>query len=283
MSSSKQIPRSRTKLFQQISAFPLISKINDNNNNDDDTLLARPLPLRLTLFECPSAFVRDFSALFPDVESFRQKRPFSLLLFAFATANNMSGWNQDVEVERERLHRVFLRLGEDVASKLSGAVFWADLVDPVGGKPHRGSYCNDNLFETDPRLRPFGVKIEDLGCCKCVRVEEFGSKAFVGCVFADAPFDHEAWNDVLWLGLMINRRGRKTIEWSIPFYKLVIMELLLLILLFVTRRCFLIIDDYSSLVHDIRYLCSWFLLLLSAAAVNAVSLFILMWSVEMGT
>lgn len=98
-----------------------------------------------------------------------------------------------MEEERDLLHRVFLHFGDDVCSRLVSAGFWADLVDPVAGKPHRGSYCNDNLFEIDPRLRPFGVKIEDLGCCKCVRLERFGSKAFVGCVFSDAGFDDAVW------------------------------------------------------------------------------------------
>ena len=106
---------------------------------------------------------------------------------------------KEVEEERDRLHQIFLRIGDAVVSRLvdDDAGFWADFVDPVGGKPHRSAYCNDNLFEIDPRLRPFGVKVEDLGCCKCVRLEKFGSKAFVGCVFTDAPFDAPVWQELL--------------------------------------------------------------------------------------
>jgi len=192
MTSMKQPSRSITKLYDSSVSFPLTEENNNNNNSNKGSFKA---PFELTLFECPASFCRDFASLFPDVESFRQKRGFSVLLFAFATANDMSGWNQGVEEERELLHHTFMRLGDDVVSHLVRGGFWADLVDPVGGKPHRGSYCNDNLFETDPRLRPFGVKIEDLGCCKCVRLERFGSKAFVGCVFSDAPFADAIWRD----------------------------------------------------------------------------------------
>jgi len=204
MSSSKQPTRFREKVFEKISAFPLKTEPNNNNNNNNDdansdkAFADRALPLRVTLFECPSSFVRDYAALFPDVASFREKRPFCLLLFSFSTANDMSGWNQAVEEERVQLHRVFLRLGDAVVARLvNDAGVWADVVDPVGGKPFRGSYCNDNLFETDPRLRPFGVRVEDLGCCKCVRLDAFGSKAFVGCVFTDAPFDSPVWEEIM--------------------------------------------------------------------------------------
>lgn len=180
-----------TKLFDSVASFPLKQK-----QNTRDELGEFQGSFEASLFECPQSLCRDFASLFPDVESFRQKRGFSILLFAFETANDMSGWNQAVEVERESLHRVFLRLGDNMASRLVGAGFWADFVDPVGGKPHLGSYCNDNLFETDPRLRPFGIKVEDLGCCKCVRLERFGSKAFVGCVFTDAAFDDAIWQEI---------------------------------------------------------------------------------------
>ena len=195
MSSSKHPTRYLTKVYDKLSAFP----INNNNNASDQnpSILEPSLPLRLTLFECPSTFVRDFASLFPDVDCFRQKRGFCALLFTFSTTNDMSGWNQAVEEERDRLHRAFLSLADDVASRLVENGSWADFVDPVGGKPHRGAYCNDNLFETDPRLRPFGVQIEDLGCCKCVRLEGLGSKAFVGCLFTDAGFEAPVWRELL--------------------------------------------------------------------------------------
>ena len=204
MSSSKQPTRVSGKTFDSVSSFPLISERNNNNNTsselDELIIPGQNRPLEVTLFECEAASIlRDFAPLFPAVELFRQKRSFRLLLFTFATANDMTGWNKEVEEERDRLHQIFLRIGDAVVSRLvdDDAGFWADFVDPVGGKPHRSAYCNDNLFEIDPRLRPFGVKVEDLGCCKCVRLEKFGSKAFVGCVFTDAPFDAPVWQELL--------------------------------------------------------------------------------------
>lgn len=189
--SLKQPSRSITKFFDSLTSFPLTVE-----GNDEMGLGEFEGSFEATLFECPPALGRDFASLFPDVESFRQRKSFSVLLLGFATINDMSGWNQGVEKERELLHRTFMRIGDDVAGRLVGGGFWADWVDPVGGKPYRGSYCNDNLFETDPRLRPFGVKVNDLGCCKCINLQRFGSKAFVGCVFTDAAFDSAVWRDI---------------------------------------------------------------------------------------
>ena len=56
---------------------------------------------------------------------------------------------------------------------------------------------NTSLFETDERFKQLGFDIEDLGCCKCLRHAVWGTHAFVGTIFTNAPADSAIIKDLL--------------------------------------------------------------------------------------
>ena len=54
--------------------------------------------------------------------------------------------------------------------------YWADFIDPSNGKPYYGTSTSDTLFETDERLRYFGINSVDLGCCRVIEHLQYGKR-----------------------------------------------------------------------------------------------------------
>ncbi len=62
---------------------------------------------------------------------------------------------------------------------------------------YMGEYTNSTMFETDERYRQFGFEIDDLGCCKVISHHLWGTHAYVGCLFTNAPITHPVIKDLL--------------------------------------------------------------------------------------
>ncbi|KAG1683565.1 Methylmalonic aciduria and homocystinuria type D, mitochondrial [Nymphon striatum] len=145
--------------------------------------------------ECSALMKKDLKDLFPDRNISNES--LTVITISQKTVNDMSTWSEDVEEEREQLTESFMDAAENVCGILIKEGFWADFIDPATGKPHLGSYTNAVLSETDERYRHFGFSIEDLGCCKVISHHIWGTKAFVGSLFSNAPIDNATLKEIL--------------------------------------------------------------------------------------
>jgi len=135
--------------------------------------------------ECPTLIRKDFSDLFPGIDT--MTGPFTVITLSQKTDNDMSGWNDSVELEREELLLYYVIAAEEICSHLKEFGYWADFIDPSSGRPYLGPYTSATMFETDERYRHLGFRIEDLGCCKVISHRAWGTNVFVGCLFTNAP------------------------------------------------------------------------------------------------
>jgi len=144
--------------------------------------------LECVALECPTIMKRDFQDLFPGQDLANTN--LTVITLSQQTENDMSGWNTKVEEEREELLAAFVEAVGEMCRVLNAAGFWADFVDPSSGSPYYGDHTNATLFETDDRYRHLGFEIDDLGCCKVIRHHKWGTHAYVGSLFTNAPCDH---------------------------------------------------------------------------------------------
>lgn len=156
-------------------------------------------PSSVDMLECiaqevPSTSRKDFSELFPDRDL--GAGDLTVITLSQRTQNDMTSWSEDVETEREQLLANFISGASDICQALKQAGYWADFIDPSSGRPYFGAYTNATLFETDDRYRRFGFDINDLGCCKVISHRLWGSHAYVGSLFTDAPLSHPAIADL---------------------------------------------------------------------------------------
>jgi hypothetical protein len=137
---------------------------------------------------------KDFQEMFPDRDL--EKEELTVITLSQRTQNDMTSWSDAVETEREQLLSNFIAGASDICRALKHSGFWADLVDPASGRPYFGAYTNSTLFETDERYRTLGFEIDDVGCCKVIRHHLWGSHAYIGSIFTNAPMDHPAINNL---------------------------------------------------------------------------------------
>ncbi|XP_060100603.1 LOW QUALITY PROTEIN: cobalamin trafficking protein CblD-like [Heteronotia binoei] len=134
---------------------------------------------------CPKLLRKDFETMFPDVTS----SSLTILTVTQKTTNDMTSWSEEVESERETLIENFINGAKEICYALSAEGYWADFIDPTSGLTFFGPYTNQTLFETDERYRHLGFSIEDLGCCKVIRHNLWGTHVVVGSIFTNAAPD----------------------------------------------------------------------------------------------
>jgi hypothetical protein len=145
--------------------------------------------------ECPKLLKNEFKDLFLNHDM--NTGDLTVLTLSQKTENDMSAWSQEMEVERDALTSQFIEAASQVCSLLKEAGYWADFIDPSSGRPYLGPFTNATLFETDERYKKLGFQVEDLGCCKVIKHILWGTNAFIGTIFTDAPFGDPAVKHVL--------------------------------------------------------------------------------------
>ncbi|XP_029461312.1 methylmalonic aciduria and homocystinuria type D protein, mitochondrial isoform X2 [Rhinatrema bivittatum] len=134
---------------------------------------------------CPELLRKDFESMFPELPN----NNLMIVTVTQKTQNDMTVWSEDVENEREMLLEKFISGAKEICYALRSDGYWADFIDPSSGSAFFGPYTNNTLFETDERYRHLGFCIDDLGCCKVIRHNLWGTHVFVGSIFTNAPPD----------------------------------------------------------------------------------------------
>jgi len=151
--------------------------------------------LECTAQSCPELLRRELTCLFRSVNL--TSGPLTVITICNKTKNDMSTWSADVEVERDLLVDSFIKAAKDLCKELRSRAQWADFIDPASGRPFFGPYTNTTFFETDERYRQLGFRLVDLGCCKVIAHQKWGTHAFVGTIFTSAPHDSEYLEQIL--------------------------------------------------------------------------------------
>ncbi|KAK0420424.1 hypothetical protein QR680_014676 [Steinernema hermaphroditum] len=159
--------------------------------------MASPLTeeVEVKTLDCPRLLRKDLKHLFPNIDF--KERDVTVLNITQKTESDMSAWSPMMDMERMQLTSGFIQSATSICSSLQQFGYWADFIDPSSGRPYLGNFTNATLFETDERYKTMGFQIEDLGCCKVLRHILWGTKAFVGTIFTDAPLDCEILADIV--------------------------------------------------------------------------------------
>nr|XP_057937407.1 metabolism of cobalamin associated Db isoform X2 [Doryrhamphus excisus]XP_057937408.1 metabolism of cobalamin associated Db isoform X2 [Doryrhamphus excisus] len=153
------------------------------NQNDSGAANVAKSCVECVIQPCPDKLQQDLQCLFPEAPSSQV----TVVTVTQKTQNDMTAWSSAVEEEREQMLDKFVDGAKDICFILQREGFWADFIEPSSGLPFFGSYTNNTFFETDDRYHLLGFQIEDLGCCRVIRHHLWGTHAFVGTIFTNAP------------------------------------------------------------------------------------------------
>lgn len=65
---------------------------------------------------------------------------FTVVSLCQKTANDMTGWSEAVEEERDNMMSLYVETAKELCTALQSAGYWADFIDPCSGKPVRYRY-----------------------------------------------------------------------------------------------------------------------------------------------
>lgn len=190
----RQVEEEKPPLYQSItikdvmkSAHPKVQKNEDYEPEPIIEKLKSERSVEMTTVNCPKLLKRDLKHLFLD-KDFKDTQV-TVINLTQKSECDMSAWSPNMELERMKLTCSFVEAATEICRYIGQQGFWADFIDPTSGRPYLSRYTNSSLFETDDRYRHLGFQIEDLGCCKVLKHVQWGTNAFVGTIFTDAPLD----------------------------------------------------------------------------------------------
>lgn len=199
--SIEQKEKPTEPLYQTVSVDKLINASMDIKFSPD----YKPAPIidelksdcnvELNAVACPKLLKKDLKYLFVDKDL--HDKEVTVLNLTQKSETDQAAWSTDMEIERMKLTSSFIDSATAICQALKENGYWADFIDPSSGRPYLGKFTNASLFETDERYRQLGFQIEDLGCCKVIKHMLWGTHAFVGTIFTDAPLESDFVKSVL--------------------------------------------------------------------------------------
>lgn len=160
--------------------------VGDSKVEEPELATAVPThPFKMAAYSVPKHSQRELGKLFGVDKAVTSSM--GVITVALRANNNMAVWSSELVEERDVLLDEFHQLARRCVSNLQAAGHWADHVDPNSGEPQLSRTSTGLFPETDDRLRFFGFKIHDFGCCKAVAHPDWGTNVFVGVIFTDAP------------------------------------------------------------------------------------------------
>jgi hypothetical protein len=197
-SSKRQVARSELvahKLHSEMQVDAL-KQFGRMSRREDVAVQVAAVPgVQCAAVDAPKLVRNEFNDLFPNRNL--QKGDCTIVTMLRKTEHDSAAWTPPMEQERDTLTANFIQTATEVCDSLRQMGYWADFIDPSSGRPYLGVFTNSTLMETDERYRHMGIRVQDLGCCKVIDHKEWGSCAFLGSLFTNAPSDSQAVTKVL--------------------------------------------------------------------------------------
>jgi len=149
--------------------------------------------LEFRVQKCPRLLTKDVNRLLPGWG----RLPITAITISQRASQDMARWSDDMEEEREQLMAAFVEKAKSICLSLADKGHLADFVDPSSGKAHLSEGGAGTLFPDDERFIHLGFTIEDLGCCRVMNHNVYGTNVFVGVVFSTADPDNTVLQSVL--------------------------------------------------------------------------------------